>query len=425
MIRTDIAIVGAGPAGIAAAVRAAECGKQVTVLDDNRTEGGQIWRGGRKRAATSGASNGPGASKWFRGFAECGAKLLPGARVVAADAARRTLRAETSGDAFDIEYDRLILATGARELFLPFPGWTLPNVTGVGAMQALVKSGLPVEGKRIVVAGSGPLLLAVAAHLREAGAIVPAIVEQAGWKQLTPFLRSLLGSPAKLLQAASLRFDLGATPYRTDSWVAAAEGDTRVRTARIQTPSGIRTLDCDYLAVAYGLVPNVELAAMLGCRIAEGSVTVDEYQQTALPGIFCAGESTGIGGVELSLAEGEIAGYAAAGHDAAARRLFATRRKAARFAQALNLAFTPRPELRRLPEPGTLVCRCEDVPFCKLQTADSWRAAKLHLRCGMGPCQGRVCGPATNFLFGWAHESVRPPLFPARIATLLSEKENL
>jgi hypothetical protein len=118
------------------------------------------------------------------------------------------------------------------------------------------------------------------------------------------------------------------------------------------------------------------------------------------------------------LIEGEIAGYAAAGRQGEARRLFSARQRARHFADALNRAFTLRDELRSLATADTIVCRCEDVPFSKLQAADSWRSAKLHLRCGMGPCQGRVCGPATEFLFGWHPESVRPPLFPARIDTL-------
>jgi NADPH-dependent 2,4-dienoyl-CoA reductase/sulfur reductase-like enzyme len=415
MTHADVVIVGAGPAGIAAAVRAAESGKRVAVVDDNRAEGGQIWRGSRLRPADAHAAS------WFRRFEASGARLLSGCRVFDADADRRVLRAESDQGAFDIGYEQLILATGARELFLPFPGWTLPNVTGVGGMQALVKAGLPVDGKRIVVAGSGPLLLAVAAYLRKVGATVPAIVEQASWRQLARFTLSLAGSPGKLLQAARLQASLRGIPYWTGSWVTAAEGSDRVRSVRLRRPSGIENLDCDFLAIAYGLTPNTELAALLGCRMRQGLVDTDDLQRTSLPEIFCAGEATGIGGVDLSLGEGEIAGYAAAGREDLAKKLFPAREKARRFAAALNRTFMPRAELRALPEPGTLVCRCEDVPFARLQSAASWRAAKLHSRCGMGPCQGRVCGPATEFLFGWPKESVRPPLYPARISALLSE----
>ncbi|MGI9072584.1 MAG: NAD(P)/FAD-dependent oxidoreductase [Bryobacteraceae bacterium] len=162
----DILIVGAGPAGMAAAVRAARCGAQVTVLDDNPFPGGQIWRNEHNHPSTAEAS------EWFRYLEASRVQILAGPRVISADAQRRVLLTETGAEAFEIRYDTLILATGARELFLPFPGWTLPNVVGVGGLQAFVKSGLSVARKRIVVAGSGPLLLAAAAYFRKRGAIV-------------------------------------------------------------------------------------------------------------------------------------------------------------------------------------------------------------------------------------------------------------
>src|ERR1700722_11178634 len=163
---------------MAAAVRARECGKRLTVLDDNPTAGGQIWRGGK-------------GSPWFKRFSDSAAVLRTGRRVISGDARKRTLQMETSAGASEIEYEALILATGARELFLPFPGWTLPNVMGVGGLQALVKSCLPVAGKRIVVAGSGPLLLAVAHYLRKHNAIVPVVAEQAPWGALLKFSTKL------------------------------------------------------------------------------------------------------------------------------------------------------------------------------------------------------------------------------------------
>src|SRR5262249_42700699 len=143
-----------------------------------------------------------------------------------------------------------------------------------------------------------------------------------------------------------------------------------------------------------------------------------ELQETSIPGVLCAGEATGIGGLDLSLAEGQIAGLAAAGRLAEARALFPARERARRFAQRLEHAFTLRGELRHLARPETIVCRCADVPFGTLAAQDSSLAAKLQTRCGMGPCQGRVCGPATEFLFGWSRGSVRPPLFPAELRTL-------
>ena len=145
---------------------------------------------------------------------------------------------------------------------------------------------------------------------------------------------------------------------------------------------------------------------------------IDDFQRTSVAKVFCAGEPTGIAGVELSLVEGEIAGLAAAGRIAEASSLFGKREKLRLFAKRLDRTFRLRSELTNLPQPETIVCRCEDVRYSHLRDHISWRAAKLQTRCGMGACQGRVCGPATQFLFKWNPDSVRPPIFPARIESL-------
>ncbi len=395
-MNADVVVVGAGPAGMAAALRVRENGASVTVLDDNPAPGGQIWRGEDR----------------FRG---ANIRMLLSARVISADAIAGTLLVETADDATEISYGKLILATGAREIFLPFPGWTLPGIMGVGGLQALVKSGMPISSKRVVIAGSGPLLLAAAAYLHEHGAKINSIAEQASRRAVSRFAFQLFRTPGKLLQAARLQLALRGISYRFGTWVEAAEGDGRVERVRLRHRDKSWIEDCDYAAVAYGLCPNTELAALLGCNIEGEAVTVDPLQRTSVENIFCAGECTGIGGLELSLVEGEIAGYAAAGRMDRARNLFPSREKARSFARALKTTFALREELKQLPKPETIVCRCEDVPFHKLQNAPSFRAAKLHTRCGMGACQGRVCGPAADFLFGWRTESIRPPIFPARL----------
>jgi NADPH-dependent 2,4-dienoyl-CoA reductase/sulfur reductase-like enzyme len=161
---------------------------------------------------------------------------------------------------------------------------------------------------------------------------------------------------------------------------------------------------------------------LLGCVVNGGSVRVDEFQQTSVARVYSAGESTGIGGLELSLVEGEIAGLAVAGKRDAARKLFSVRDKQRRFAELLNRTFALRDELKQLVEPETIVCRCEDVTFGRLRAHDSWRTAKLQTRCGMGPCQGRVCGATVEFLFGWHPESVRPPILPVRVESLATKR---
>jgi NADPH-dependent 2,4-dienoyl-CoA reductase/sulfur reductase-like enzyme len=396
MARYGVVVVGAGPAGLAAARCARESGASVALLDDNPAPGGQIWRGMLPREA----------GEWMS------------SRVVAAPEPGR-LTVEQVDSALDVEYSALVLATGARERFLPFPGWTLPNVMGAGGLQALAKSGLPVAGKRVVVAGSGPLLLAVAKYLRDHGARVRLIAEQAAHPSVIAFALRLAAHPQKLAQAVQLRAALAGIRYLTSCWPLRAEGSGLLESVTLRRRDRTWTEPCDFLACGFGLMPNTELPALLGCRVEAGAVTVDEMQRTSLPAVYAAGEVTGIGGLELSEVEGEIAGYAAAGNPAAARARLARREKHRRFAARLERAFALHKELRGIARDDTLVCRCEDVPLGKLRACAGWREAKLHTRCGMGPCQGRVCGGATEFLLGWRVDSTRPPLFPARIGTLI------
>lgn len=407
MNEVDVLVIGAGPAGIAAATRAQESGARVAMVDDNWSAGGQIWRG-----VQNSHTRRPARIQTFWGT-----------QVVAPGTGERTLLLEDSQKAFEVAFDKLILATGARELYLPFPGWTLPGVIGAGGLQALVKSGLQIRGKAVVMAGSGPLLLAVAAYLREAGARVKLIAEQATTKAVSSFAFHMVRYPQKMRQAAALKLSLHNVPYLRDCWVEAAEGEGRLRGIRLRQRRKSWIEDCDYAGIGYGLYSNTELASLLGCRLRANAIEVDEWQRTSVDGVFAAGECTGIGGVDLSLLEGEIAGYAACGETPRASRLFGKRSRAKRFAGALDRAFRLREELRTLPRPGTIICRCEDVQYEKLQQVSSFRAAKLHTRCGMGPCQARICGASTEFLFGWRTDSVRPPILPARAGSLVTRKE--
>ncbi len=409
--RFDVLVIGAGPAGMAAAAAAAEAGARAGVVDDNPEPGGQIWRGG------AGPAPSPLAARWFERFHAGAVAVLSRTRVFDAPAPS-ILAAERDGRMLELQYGKLVLATGARERFLPFPGWTLPNVMGAGGLQALAKAGLPLAGKRVVVAGSGPLLLAVAAYLRGHGASVPVVAEQAPRTRVAAFALRLAAHPAKLAEAVRLRLHLAGTRYVTNCWPVRAEGDGRVAAVVLGGPGGESRHACDYLACGFGLVPNVELALLLGCAVEAGRVRVDPWQQTTLENVYSAGEPTGIGGVDLALAEGEIAGFAAAGARDRGRPLFHARAAAARFASRLDAAFALRRELAALAAPETIVCRCEDVALGRIAACDNRRAAKLYTRCGMGPCQGRVCGPALEFLLGWQGDSIRPPLFPVAVEQL-------
>ena len=411
----EVLVVGAGPAGLAAAYRAAKAGRRVVVVDDNPDAGGQIWRAeneGQREPRS------PQAQVWFERVRSVDMELITGVRVFQ-HVEPRTLLAETSGgDVCEVPFESLVLATGARERFLPFPGWTLPNVIGAGGLQALVKNGLPIDGKKVVIAGSGPLLLAVAGYLRSHGAEVLLVAEQASSLRLARFGLALIQQPNKLSQAFALSKGI---KYLKDCWITAAHGDEKLQSVVLQRYGKRWSVACDYLAYGFHLVPNLELAELLGCETGDGAVRVDEFQQTSVSHVYAAGESTGIGGLELSLIEGEIAGLATAGLRDDARRLFPERAKQRRFADLLNRTFALRDELKTLAAPQTIVCRCEDVVLDRLRAHGSWRAAKLQTRCGMGPCQGRICGSAVEFLFGWNVESVRPPILPVRVESLLTQ----
>ncbi len=421
----DIVVVGAGPAGIAAAVTAAEAGLRVAVVDDNSAPGGQIWR--------SGAHLPRAAQHWIARLQRSSVVPLHGRRVFDApepnllcaepSAFLSALNGSSLGanyDCAELRFTKLILATGARERFLPFPGWTLPNVMGAGALDALVRGGLPIARKRVVVAGTGPLLLAVAAHLARRGARIAAVCEQASFTQIVRFAARLLFEPQKLAQGAGYALAVRSARLRTGCWPVAAHGAGRLRAVTLRQGNNLWDIDCDYLACGFHLVPNIELPALLGCSPAGGFVAVNELLETSVPGIYCAGEPTGIGGVELALLEGEIAACAASGQTARAQNLARRRCRKIPFVRALERACALDPQLRSLPVDDTLVCRCEDVTYAALRARSNWREAKLHTRCGMGPCQGRICGAAAEFLFGWNADSVRPPVFPALVSSLAS-----
>src|SRR5688500_12691282 len=368
---------------MSAAIAAARAGVEVTVVDDNPRLGGQIWR------AELGKTKSDAARVLVALLDQEKISIVNNASVFAADG--NSLLAETPSGKQRIEYKKLILATGARELFLPFPGWTLPNVFGAAGLQALVKSGIDVQGKRVVVAGTGPLLLVVAEYLASKGARVTAICEQTSNRKLDRFALGLWRTPSKIAQGAALRGRLRGVPYYRNSWVTAAHGTSELRGVTIQRLGKTANIECDMLACGFHLVPNIELAELLSCVIVDGYVAVDDFQQTSLPDVYCAGEPTGIGGVDAALVEGEIAGLAATEQWDRARILFGSRKKTTAFAHALDQAFELRDELKTLAKNSTIVCRCEDVQYGKLAEYKDFRMAKLQTRCGMGACQGRIC----------------------------------
>ncbi|MCA9323415.1 MAG: FAD-dependent oxidoreductase [Planctomycetes bacterium] len=399
----DVLVVGAGPGGLAASHALAAGGRRVGLVDAGRGPGGQI---DRPRAGQPPVRGGDGIT------------VLARTEVVAARSATELLVDGPEGPRL-LCAPHLVLATGARERYMPFPGWTLPGVFGVGGLQALAKDGYPLAGKRILVAGSGPLLLAAAAFFRKEGAEVAGILEQTPRAKWLGFAAGLaLRQPSRAMQALGLRRATGAVPYQLDAWVTSARAGGAGLDVRAVVNGSERRFDCDHLACAFGLVPESALAQGLGCEVDAGhQVVVDENQASTVAGVYAVGEITGIGGKPKAILEGEVAAAAILGRRGSPglrRRLTRERR----FAERLDRAFALRNELRKLPQDDTIVCRCEDQRLGQAMPFGSWRAAKIHARFGMGACQGRICGPALEYLCGWSADGARPPIMATTLDVL-------
>ncbi|MEU1804514.1 FAD/NAD(P)-binding oxidoreductase [Streptomyces sp. NPDC019937] len=422
-------MLGAGPAGLSAATAAAAHGARVALLDAAPRTGGQYWR---HRSADDGAAH----HDWplfqrLRAAAHTHrARLdhLPGHAVwhIERTVTGFVTHALSDGAPREVHSRTVVVATGAYDRQLPFPGWTLPGVYTAGGVQALLKGHGVVAGRRIVVAGTGPFLLPAAVGMAEAGATVLGVFE-AG--RPTAFARhplTTLRAAGKLAEAAHYLRTLRRhrVPYRTRTTVVEAHGADSVTGAVVArlddrwriVPGTRRRLECDTVAVGYGFTPQTEIAAQLGCamdRDADGSLIarVDTRQRSTVPGVYVAGEACGVGGAGLACTEGELAGLHAAYATTGARpdprgvaRLLRLRAARRGFATALHTAYPVRPGWREWLTEETVVCRCEEVTAGAIRHAvrelgaTDPRAVKLCARPGMGLCQGRVCGYATAAL---------------------------
>ncbi|MBT2416518.1 FAD-dependent oxidoreductase [Streptomyces sp. ISL-22] len=431
-----LAVIGAGPAGLAATVAAASRGVRVTLLDSAAQEGGQFYR---QPAAELRARRPQALHHQWRTWE----RLRNGLRTHVDAGAVRHLTdhhvwlVERGSEGFtvhallgpeqeepvEVRADAVLLATGGYEKVLPFPGWTLPGVVTAGGAQAMLKGALAVSGRTAVVAGTGPLLLPVATGLAAAGVEVAALVESADPKAFAGRTGALVAQPGKLAEGAGyaarlLRHRVKVLARHTvveahgterleAVTVAALDGDGRVRHGRE------RRIACDTLAVGHGMLPHTDLAGTLGCRLDGLAVYVDEEQRTDVPGVWAAGETTGIGGSALSLAEGHIAGRSAAARlrgtepDPRAWAAAAKVRDRLRaFFAALDSVYAPPAHWTEQVTDDTVVCRCEEVTGGAVRQAvaelgaGDLRTVKLLTRAGMGWCQGRVCAPAVAGLAG-------------------------
>ncbi len=447
VVDADVGIVGAGPAGVAAALELARAGRSVTILDEGLRPGGQIFRQLPDGiAAPPGSlpeppSHGPGHALLDE-LARSRVRVERGA--VVWDARPGRLWFEQDGRSRLLRCDAMLLAPGAYDRCVPFPGWTLPGVLTAGAAQVLVRGFAVKPGARALVAGSGPLLLPTVTALLSAGVDVVAALEAAPFgAQLRAGLAVLRSGKkrreafyyARHLWRRGVRLRLGHTVF-------GVQGDGRVQRATFGRVDGAgrprsdtaRTVDVDLVCAGFGLVPSIELGLLLGCAAdhTEGRggwhLRTDDRCATTVASVWAAGEVAGIGGVDVALAEGRLAAAAILG--APTEALQRARRKERAVADAMLAAFPPLPGLLTLADAGTVVCRCEDVTLAEAKAAavlhgQDHRGIRMGSRAGMGPCQARICGPFLQGVAcgGGATRADCPvaqvPLKPVKVATLL------
>jgi NADPH-dependent 2,4-dienoyl-CoA reductase/sulfur reductase-like enzyme len=420
---TDVLVVGAGPAGIAAARSASACGATVVVLDEYARPGGQYFRQSRLGRPIDPSVVGPSQGKGADEIAQ----LDPSKVRVVNDALvwgwfdDRSLAYVHEGASRTIGASAIVLATGAYERSIGFPGWTLPGVMTAGAAQTMLKEQGIRVGTRVVVAGAGPFLYPVSTQLAAAGAQLVAVCEATSdplW---------LLRSRRALLQADKIREAAGylqsalryRLPLRFGWTVVEARGNGRVEEvvlAKLDPEWRIdwaaqRVVAADTLLINFGFIPNLQLPRLAGCAVEWDPVLStyctrhDEDQQTTQPGVYVAGEATGLGGHRVAMGEGHVAGMMAAAsiglvdRSVAAQRLTPVRRQLAKdraFVDHVNRTFAIRDAIYDLLRDDVIVCRCEEVEAAAIkQVATDWdgslRAIKQCTRAGMGPCQGRIC----------------------------------
>jgi thioredoxin reductase/bacterioferritin-associated ferredoxin len=451
----DVAVVGAGPAGLAAATVCARAGLATVLFDEQATPGGQIYRA--VTATPIKRSTILGADYWAGGelaqkFLASGAHYVPGATVWNLTR-EREIGVSVAGAAHVLAAERVILATGALERPFPIPGWTLPGVMTAGAGQILLKSSGLVPDGRTVIAGCGPLLWLIAWQYLNAGARIDAILETAGanrgaaWRHAGAFATSsyfLKGVRLMLAVRRRVRVITGVTDLR-------AEGSDCVEAVAFRTArGGGQRLAVDNLFLHHGVVPNVNLAMAAGIEHRWDDVqlafapALDADGGTALEGIAVAGDGAGIAGAEAAQARGALAGLAAVralrpGAQAAASEV-AVRARLAHFMRGrtfLDVYYQPAAQFRR-PARDTLVCRCEEVTAGEIVDTVALGCTgpnqmKAFLRCGMGPCQGRLCGLTVTELIAQArgvtsqevgYYRLRPPIKPITLGELASLPKN-
>jgi NADPH-dependent 2,4-dienoyl-CoA reductase/sulfur reductase-like enzyme len=465
--RYDLVIVGAGPAGLTAATEASKLGLSTLLTDENSSPGGQIYRAITTTPLQQ--RNILGGSYWE------GLHLAKELEATSCDYAPRTIvwsgepAPDNAGGSIEprcfeiglskdgkarlIQARRLIVATGALERPFPIPGWTLPGVMTAGAAQiALKASGLIPQG-RTVLAGSGPLLLLLADQLKRAGTDIVAVLDttpkgnfRAALPMLPDFIRSSYAYyGAKLF--AKCRLSL---PIRDNVCDLEINGDERVESISFKRNGQIQRIASDQVLLHHGVIPNINMANAFGCtlhwdeQLHAWTPTLDEWFESSVPEIAIAGDGAGIAGAASAAVRGRIVAVAAAAVlgriDQATRDRIAApmKKEASRLARGrrfIDILYRPGAEFLRPKDPSTIVCRCEEIRAGQIRdivrdlNVQGPNQLKAYLRAGMGPCQGRMCGPSVIELIAEqrdvpvpevGHLRLRMPVKPITLSEIAS-----
>ena len=446
--------MGAGPAGLNAAKYAANAGCSVALVDAGTKLGGQYWRHSGDDLFDQSLHHNFDAGTLLMDAVRANPRIsiFSSTSIWSASIIASTISLHAIGATFTTK--KLILATGAFDRSLPFPGWDIPGVMTAGAAQALLKGSRTLAGKQIVVGGTGPFLLPVASGLAENGAEKVWLCEANSPVNWLKKLHVLARNPQKILEALSYFLSLKKNNvqvgYRQAVIKATADDSgalASVTVARLDKEFRVistREISCDVAAISWGFTPDVALATSLGLKamVAGGGavyIPTDTHQCAVDTStdteegykIFCAGELTGVGGSELALIEGAIAGLAAAAKKAD-KQFLALRKRAKRFSETLFTVYPIKAGWEQWLSTDTTICRCEEISRGDLLTAHDElgatdiRTMKLMTRTGMGMCQGRVCARNICDLLGSTEQeriksTARPVISPITLGELAEE----
>ena len=431
-ISCDLVVVGAGPAGTNAALAAAQLGLDVVLIDEAPAAGGQVWRAPAASSAGEPETDPDlkAGSALRAELADSSVHCLLGASVWSVAPGFVVSLCDDDG-AWSVRARRLVAATGAWERTVPFPGWTLPGVFGLAAGTVLQKRSGRLPGRRIAIAGRGPLLMALAAKAIKAGQPPVALIDAGRRSDWVRAAAGFAGSPAVLAQGAAWAAQVmrARVQHRYAHAVVAAHGGSRLEAIDVApldaagAPAGATSrIAVDTLFVGDGLVAGAELTRLLGAAhdhdaLRGGLVPrLDDFGRTTVPGLYAAGDGAGIRGAGPAVLAGRLAGLAAASDAgrlpkddllAAAAPISRRLRRIAPIADAsCRLMRVPDARIAAIP-PETVVCRCEDVTRGELEVAIARGAGELNqlkhfTRLGMGPCQGRMCGATAAALLALA-----------------------